>query len=342
MRVIDIAKHFQVTPGTVSNALNFRNGVNEKLAEEIRRYAQQVGYMPNRLARALLSGSSNVIGLCLCEAPSSPWFGELLCQLQNKLSEHGFYVNTIVLDAMTNEKDFFRKKLWALNFFSQIKADAILFGPCDFQTIRELQTQYPGTDKLIGFDALDELDICHCGLKIKQGMQLALEHLFQNGHRKIGYVGLNRFDAESLSPNTRYAVYQQELKRRELPLKPDWIIKTNRLIPSDEMLQDLKRCLNTPDRPTAFFCHSDNYAAITVKAIQECGLDMPADISVIGFDNQPISWLSCPGFSTIRFDQQNYVEKIVEMTLNSIKEKTEFRSYFETPVLVNRGSVRKI
>lgn len=342
MRVIDIAKHFQVTPGTVSNALNFRSGVNEKLAKQIRQYAQQVGYVPNRLARALLSGSSKVIGLCLCEAPSSPWFGELLCQLQNKLSEHGYYVNTIVLDATTNEKDFLQKKLWALNFFSQIKADAILFGPCDSQCIKELQLHYPGTDKLIGFDALDELDICHCGLKIRQGMLLALKHLFQNGHRKIGYVGLNHFDEESTSPDTRYAVYQQELKRMQLPLNPAWVIRTDRLIPADAMLDELKKCLNEPEKPTAFFCHSDNYAAIAIKAIRECGLNVPEDISVIGFDNQPISWLTSPGFSTIRFNQQSYVEKIVSMTINCIKEKTDSRTYFEEPVLVNRGSVRKI
>ena len=97
--IAEIALKFRTSRVTVSNALNHRNGVAPRLAQEIRAYAREVGYVPNYMAKALISGRTAIIGVCLCEPPSDPWFGELMSNLQLQLEDCGYYPNTVVLEA---------------------------------------------------------------------------------------------------------------------------------------------------------------------------------------------------------------------------------------------------
>lgn len=340
MNIVEIATKFNVSPVTVSNALNDRKGVSSKLAEKIKNYAHEVGYEPNFLARSLLSGSTKVIGVCLCVPPATPWYGELLSQLQRQLSGLGYYVNTIVLDPFEKREKHFEKEVWAVNFFRQIKAEAILLGPCDLSGYEVLKKQFKALDNIVFFDALDELPSSHLRLDVKGGARMALEYLFANNHRKIGYIGLNEWDRENTSSSTRYANYLRFLNEKNIIFDPDWIVSSQTSTPSEAMNDEIKRRLALPNRVSAYFCHDDNYAALALRAIQECGLRVPEDISIIGFDDQPIAWLSHPGITTIKFDLQCYVSKLVSTLLDCTKNKDKIIHYIEKPVLIERNSVQ--
>ena len=96
MTISEIAREFNVSPVTVSNALNRRKGVAPELADRIRDYARRNGYQPSYLAKSLLKGHTSLVGLCLRAAPSDPWFAGLVNALQNRLFAQGLYLNTII------------------------------------------------------------------------------------------------------------------------------------------------------------------------------------------------------------------------------------------------------
>lgn len=339
MNICEIAQKFNVSSVTVSNALNHRKGVAEKLACEIRDYAESIGYRPNYMARSLLSGRTGIVGICLCVPPSTPWYGELLCRLQLQLSEANLYAITIVLDPFRREaRD--RNESWALNFFNQIKAEAVLLGPCDLSRYSIVAKEYRDTEKLVVFDSLEPLPCSHHRLDLSDGTRQAMQYLYDLGHRRIGYLGLNTFDLECSSSLTRLAAYRDFLKSRNLPCDPTIEIPSDGATPTQETGKLLEKVLTTPGRPTAFFCHNDNFAALALKVAGQLHLKVPEQLSIFGFDDQAEAWLTSPALTTVRFNLENYVSAITRMTKGIVNgERNRQHSYCEKAELVIRESV---
>ena len=339
MNICEIAKKFNVSSVTVSNALNHRKGVAEKLAREICEYAESAGYHPNYMARSLLSGRTGIVGICLCVPPSTPWYGELLCRLQLRLSEANLYAITIVLDPFRRDARE-RNESWALNFFNQIKAEAVLLGPCDLSRYDIVTREYQATEKLVIFDSLDPLPCSHLMLDLNGGTRQAMEYLFHAGHRRIGYLGLNAFDRDCSSPFTRFAAYRSFLESRGLVCDPAMEIPAEGAVPTPETGELLEKLLSGPGRPTALLCHNDNFATLALKVASRLHLKVPEQLSVFGFDDQAGAWLTTPALTTVRFNLENYVSEITRMTTAIVtKQNTGPHSYREKAELVIRESV---
>ncbi|MPN10226.1 HTH-type transcriptional repressor PurR [bioreactor metagenome] len=238
------------------------------------------------------------------------------------------------------------RESWALNFFQQVKAEAVLLGPLDADRYKLLEKELAAIPRLVVFDALDPLPVSHVGLDMPGSCRMAMEYLYRAEHRRIGYLGLNRFDAASDSPFTRYALYRAFLAEHRLEFRDDWIIRTSAAGPEPEMLDAVKRLLTGEHRVTALLCHEDAFGLLALKAAAECGIAVPEDLSVIGFDDQPSAWLAHPGLTTIHFDINSYVDKLVEFTLEAVNTPAgsvpPVRQYREQPRLVVRDSVARI
>ena len=97
--------------------------------------------------------------------------------------------------------------------------------------------------------------------------------------------------------------------------------------------------------PDAFFCHDDNFAAMAIRTLAEFNLRVPDDISLIGFDNQPISGWTLPGITTIGFDLDHYAEKLTDFILAEIGARRNGESsgelfHCEPTSLILRDSVK--
>lgn len=341
MNICEIARKFNVSSVTVSNALNHRKGVAEKLAREIRSYAESAGYRPNYMARSLLSGRTGIVGICLCVPPSTPWYGELLCRLQLRLSEANLYAITMVLDPFRRDARE-RNESWALNFFNQIKAEAVLLGPCDQSRYGVVAKEYLATEKLVIFDSLEPLPCSHLMLDLSGGTEQAMQYLYDAGHRRIGYFGLNAFDRECSSPFTRFAAYRKFLETRNLIYNTATVIPAEDAVPTPETGMLLKKVLCGNNRPTALLCHNDNFATLALKVANELGFKVPEQLSVFGFDDQAGAWLTTPALTTVRFNLENYVNEITRMATAIVEKNTACKhSYCEKAELVIRDSVAK-
>lgn len=341
--IAEIALKFKTSRVTVSNALNHRSGVAPQLAQRIRDYAHEIGYVPNYMAKALISGRTAIIGICLCEPPSDPWFGELLSNIQLKLENDGYYPNTVILEAGLAGQAAFPRVTRALNFFRQIQAEAVLLGPCDRQSYDYIVSNAGPLPNIIYFDALDPLPAPTLRLDFSAGMEMVMGHLYKLGHREIGYVGLNECDESSPSPNTRFAVFRRFLEAHGCPVNPDWHVRTDTIMPNLEMLERIKALLRSPHRPTALFCHDDNYGFMTLRAALETNIRIPEELSVIGFDNLPISLYSSPGLTSVGFNQKTYVLKLMQLLKATLdgKAKDEDNWLVEPPMLIKRESTAR-
>jgi LacI family transcriptional regulator len=135
-----------------------------------------------------------------------------------------------------------------------------------------------------------------------RGVTMALEHLVALGHRSIGYIRRRHLSvsSEPWEDHQRGAAYRGFLSARGLPYTPEAeVLVTNEIDRIDEIQQALRRLLALPQGPTAVFVNDDTTAIITIKAALTCGIRVPDDLSIVGFDDLPSSALYTPGLTTV-------------------------------------------
>lgn len=342
----DISVKFGVSMMTVSNALNGRKGVAAELATAIGRYAEEQGYRPAYMAQSLLRGRTDMVGLCMRESLEEPWTGWMLQRIQNELMARGYHLHLSLVHGGAEQV------AWSLNFFRELRVDGVIIGPLGF---REEYDAIAGLLKhqpyVVAFDALEDLPIDHVRNDEYRGAKMAVEHLLENGHRKIGFIGHNAFQRTHPAVYTRFKGYVDALEEHGLPCREEWVadIDDRAFDISNVTLKTiLKKGMKLP---TAFLCHNDIYAIRAVKVLVENGVRVPGDISIVGFDNYPLAGSITPGITSIGYDLGRYANKIVDTVMAGMKKAQQkrkevkggkVRQYVEKPVLFARESVRNL
>src|SRR5262249_43359492 len=122
-----------------------------------------------------------------------------------------------------------------------------------------------------------------------------------------------------------------------LPVPPDYI--TGNSYQLDEVAVDLKILMSLPVPPTALFVCNDNVGMSALKAARDMGISVPEQLSLVGFDDAPLSGLSIPGLTTIHHPMHEVGAKATQLLLERIEGNTEIPdSYLFTPELIVRGS----
>jgi LacI family transcriptional regulator/LacI family repressor for deo operon, udp, cdd, tsx, nupC, and nupG len=170
------------------------------------------------------------------------------------------------------------------------------------------------------------------------GARLAMQYLLELGHRRIGYVGVTN---RPRSNEQRQAGYGDSLSEAGVRPDPDWIC-----LSSDNLLGDLRgdlmagRCLAErirETRATAVFCYCDTVAVGAMLAFRQLGLDVPGQVSVIGFDDNELCEIVDPPLTTIGQPKRAMGQAAMRMLLTSVNGG-EVQDQIVQPVLVVRGS----
>ncbi len=336
----EIAKVFGVSPVTVSNALNKRKNVSPDKAKAISRYAEKIGYQPSLLAQSLLRGQTHIIGLLLKESPEDPWNSAILNRLQEKLWSKGYHLSMFVAT------DGHERLVDGVKFLAQLKVDALIIGPMGFSNEFKMVAPLLGSFPYVSvFDTVEHLQVDNVKIDAYSAAQMAVDHLVENGHHNIGMLGVISHEITLPDLKTRYSGFVDTLRRHGLEVRDEWIFEES----SDNQLnvERLKENIRNGDLPTAFFCHTDHVAAQAIKLFHEHNIKVPDDISIIGVNNLPIAEMMIPGITSISFNIDHYVDKLVELTMNNVSSKSSGKSqravrYLETPSLIKRGSVKNI
>jgi LacI family transcriptional regulator len=269
--IVDVARHAGVGVGTVSRVLNDRKNVSEATVARVLEAIAATDYHPSRTARNLSLGRTHTIAVII-PFITSPSVAERLRGLLDQLSESDYEI--ALYDVGLPER-----RSWSLQRLTRRGfADAAIV------------TSYAPSDDLIdGFAAagthvvlLDAVHprLPHVAIDDVRGGRLAVEHLLELGHRRIAFIG----------DDARPEGFTSISDRPEL--------QEYRAIETHEAHRVSGRMLALAEPPTAIFAAYDTLALGVLEAARLAGVDVPGQLSVIGFDDLEVA--SYVGLTTVR------------------------------------------
>jgi LacI family transcriptional regulator len=320
MTIRDIARLAGVSKATVSRVLNQKPDVDPTTRERILRLMEEWSFVPSITASGLAGGRSRVIGILI---PSLTWpsIPEIMRGVSEVVEQTPY---ELLLYSITHEQD--RTEKVQRDVIDRILATKLAAG---------LLAVFPGQSALHltrlheqGFpivmidDQAEPTSIPWVGAGNRMGSFAATRYLLRLGHRRIAYIqGPSKF----LVSCERYEGYSEAL--REAGISPDPTL----VMEGDFMPLGGRSCasklLAMEERPTAIFAANDLMAYGVLEAAEEYGLQVPEDLSLIGFDDIPLSAHTRPALTTIRQPFYSIGQRAIELLL----------SLLESPRPVNHG-----
>jgi LacI family transcriptional regulator len=298
----EVADAAGVSAAAVSYALRGIQ-VSEETQERVRKVAAELGYEANPIARALASGRTGMVGI-LGPSLEDLWQQRLVAEAGRTLLARDHYA--LIVDA---GGDPGRQRMLGVQLRDQ-QVDGLIISPVDPSDVfwRELAESLAVVS--IG-DALADADVAGEVLfDNRAGVTLALEHLHRLGHRRIAVM---RPPGSPTNDRPAEIIVGAQAERLGLDVL---------VISAPYELEDAtgvaREVLALRPRPTAVFCFSDSFAYGIYAAARELRLSIPRDLSVIGYDNHPISALLAPPLTTFDWQSERLVEEAVTMVLAAI------------------------
>ncbi|MFC4533542.1 LacI family DNA-binding transcriptional regulator [Sphaerisporangium dianthi] len=319
----EVAQATGLSPAAVSYALRGMQ-VSDETIERVRQAAAELGYEADPIARALASGRTGMIGV-LCGSLEDLWQQSLAIGLGRALRDKDRYA--LILDA---SGDPARERALALQLRDQ-RVDGLIVQPVDpaAQFWSQLAESLPVV--AIGDALLDARTAGEVVFDNRNGVTLALEYLRRKGHRRIAVLTPTR-------PSTpdRPADVHVTAEAARLGLDIAVVTAPHGLA---AMTGTARELLSSGSRPSAAFCFSDSIAYGVYAAAAELGLEIPGQISVMGYDDHPMSGLLTPGLTTVNWDIGGIVRAAVRLVAAAADGQHRRRRIIQAPELRERGSV---
>lgn len=334
LTIHDIAKLANVSSATVSRVLsNSSYPVSSAKREKILRIARESNYIPNQLGKQLKTNTNMSLGVII-PSITNPFYSSVILGIEEIARENNYQVllcNSHHDPELENDylKTIVEKQVKGL-IISSISFDKKLL-----KTFIDMGLNVIALDQKI-----DAQGVCQIEFDYLKGGYMATSHLIAQGHRKIGYV------TAPLDRPSRNSIYQGYLNAMsEHGLEP--LLKVS---DRDEVYdaayefdngRDLTRqLLNEAERPTAIFACNDMTAFGVINELAGAGLDIPKEMSVIGFDGIEFGKMTTPPLTTIKQPDYEMGRLACNILLEMLAEgrQPELDMVLQ-PRLVERGSV---
>lgn len=331
VNIKDIARIANVSPSTVSKALNDQADVSAATKERILAIAKELNYSPNAFGKGLKSRTTENLGVIFCRElqplSGNPFYSRVLEGIEAEVALNNY--NLILYFVPTNQQDLSPKMV------RERQVDGIiLVGVFNPEFIHVLsQSALP----IIQIDPKIRLLNCHQVLiNNEDGAAIATQYLINSGHKRIGFIS---GDLNRLSFQQRYEGYIKTLKFNRIAPDND-LIKTGDL---EKGYDQVKELLMLKNRPTAIFATNDINAIYGYQAIRELGYEIPEDVSIVGFDDIDLAKFSTPPLTTIRVYKEELGSLAVRALFKSINGELDQPQTVIVPVkLIERESVKKL
>lgn len=294
----DVADRAGVHVGTASRALNDEQShlVNEDTRARVREVAAAMGYRQNAVARSLRTGSTGAVGVVVADL-SNGFVLSLLRGVEEEAHERGF----LPLLAETHDDPVILRS--AVSRLLRYQVDAIILAAIhtdDGEYVADLEQRVPVVLAVRGFDLVPGGGTGH--MEVLQddvlGARTAVDHLIALGHRRIAqlpgdprissFVGRSRGYGEAMAGHA-----EVEDLSTGAHASASTVAEGHRLA-ADLLRQAAER------RPTAIFAHNDLMAVGAIDALRDAGLGCPEDVSVVGYNDAPLSDHLDPPLTTVR------------------------------------------
>ncbi len=326
----DIAKKLGVSPAAVSKALNDKKDISEKLKRKVRETARELDYIPNSIAKRLVTNKSNTIGVFMFSRKESTFKEGLGLQFLGGIIEEA-NKNGYDIVLFTSDSDLLNKKSY-LELCKERKVEGAVFIGLrlDDPHIEGIKS-YPFPTSIID-TYIEGRNINFVSTDNKLGVCEALDYLWRLGHRKIAMINGHRYAQVSWKRLNAYRDYLREKEVYEERLVFTGDFTENSGYQCAEEIMKLEKL------PTAIFVASDLMALGFMKAFKKNGFKLPEDMSIIGFDNINTGEYTEPRLTTIGQDAISMGEIAVRLILNEIKGIRLKKRCLLKPKLIIRDS----
>lgn len=327
----DVAQLAEVSVATVSRVLNNSPKASFGSKQAVLKAVAQLGYQPNANARALAQQSSPTIGLLVSDV-ADPFFGtmvkavdEIALNTQNfLLIGNGYHQETREREAI---HQLIQHQCQALVIHAPMISDA------ELQQLMAAKSSMV----LINRQLVDYASRC-IALDDRYGGWLAAHHLIQQGHRKIAYICSSHLIPDAIN---RLQGYKDALIQQGIAIDKRLIIYGEPDETGGE--QAMVSLLAQGQRFTAVACYNDSMAAGVLAALNDNGLLVPEQISLIGFDDVMVSRYVRPRLTTIRYPIIAMAQQAARLALAlATQSPPPATTHLFQPTLVIRHSVARI
>ena len=302
----DVARRAGVSEATVSRALRNLRHVAPGTAEDVRRAADELGFVPSRDAASLATGRARIVSVVTPSLVS--WFyASVLDGVDEALRAQGYAVGLIHLGGAEERRRLSERELRA----SQAAAHVVIgFALDDAEQALLRSIAVPVVTVGGRVDGIPGI-----GIPEEGAARMAVEHLASLGHRRIGHVGAGR--EEGLNPAVSVArqdAWAAALAAAGAEQRPEWF--GSGAFQLEASRDAAERILALRDRPTAIFAASDISAFGVLVAAQRLGLRVPEDLSVAGIDDHPFA--AGFGLTTVRQSPSEQGARAVQLLMHRL------------------------
>lgn len=325
----DVAALAGVSCATVSRALDDRPEISAETKGRVRAACAKLGYIPNAAARGLAGQSTHTIGLIVPDI-SNPYFAGMTTAIEQAAARSGYRV--LLSNSMRDQT----RELQAIDVFLSRQIDGIILSalsPVSQVRHKEIVGTLPYVCLGVNHDAA-------CSYVMPDnaaGAYEAARYLLRLGHRDLVFLGGR---GDSRTREQRIAGFQRALEEEGL---------TGRVLPGPEDPMSLRRwsyeqalaLFQTRPLPHAIFAFSDMTALKVLEAAEECGIRVPEDVSLVGFDNISFSALPRIHLTTVSQKKHRQGRLAVQRLLEQMQGGAPRTADLIQPELIVRSTCAK-
>lgn len=335
--IYDIAKEAGVSVSTVSRVLTGNAKVKKEKRERVEELIQLYDYRPNALAKGLRETKRSTIGIVTVDI-RNPFFSTLVAECEKEARQKGYIV--IIGNSFENLES--EERYLDEMCGQMVDAVIILGGQAD-----RLETDLNYADHVnriansmpvITTGSIMGADCYQVSIDEMKSAELAIEHLLKLGHRDIALIGGNNGIRPTADKRLKY---RQLLRRNGIEICEEYIQDGARY-DAQSGYECMEKLFKLDKIPTAVITINDFNAMGACRSIQEHGLTIPKDISMVSFDNTFIAAEGSLRLTSVSYDYEYFGKKLIEVAIALAEGKTVPRNTLITPTLVVRESCTEI
>ncbi|MEI6265587.1 MAG: LacI family DNA-binding transcriptional regulator [Sphingobacteriia bacterium] len=328
----DIARALNISTSTVSRALRDATDVKPETKKAVQALAEQLDYQPNKLALSLLNRQTNSIGVII------PNLDYVLATMVKGIDEVALEAGYTVMVCQSDES--FGREIVNTNRLLESLVDGFIVSVSSetkvYEHIKKIQNK---KIPLVLFDrVINNMQAPKIRLDNVDGGIQATQHLIDQGYKKIAILA----GPENLNiSNKRMEGYLQTLKANNIKFDKHLAIHCD--FNQQYAYEATKELIAMKQRPDAIFTISDRMAIGAMLAIKEKGLQMPKDIGLVGFNNEPITGLVTPSISSVEmyaFEIGKATAKLFIEMLHSEEDMSDREIVIKPKLFIRESSLR--
>lgn len=307
--IYDVARALNISPSTVSRGLKDHPHIKKETRKKIKAVASDMGYQQNKFASSLRKRRTETIGVVVPKLNS--YFMATVIAGMEKITNQNSY-GLIISQSQESRK----QEVACISTLFNSRVDGILISLAfDTRTLEHFDILFNKDIPLVFFDRVAE---CHGCINVvidnfKAGYE-ATSHLIGQGCKRIVHIGGNVLRNVY---SDRYNGYRKALADNGIEFDQKYVFTSDLTVESAKVIS--RKLLKMKPRPDAVFTSNDTTAVTVMVEIQEAGLDIPNDIAVVGFNNEPSSRIIRPNLTSIDYPAREVGEVAATALINKLK-----------------------